>query len=277
LREAAGQIRGLPGGAFRASRTTHLKWTFGATVALAVFLGFVGAFGTLILPLWLRVLTFLWLGFGCTALALACRWITGLVPRLAMRPLARHATVALMMTPLTAVWIWVAVGWAFLPGGPRPSQLPLYLGYAFGMCVAMGALSWVIFHPRRFRAAPEAAPEPAPATRFESRLPFRLQGAALWAVEADDHYLKVRTSKGSDLILMRLSDALHELNGLDGLQTHRSWWVARAGVADVARRQGKPVLVLKDGGEAPVSRTYASALREAGWLQARPGAARTKT
>ncbi len=38
--------------------------------------------------------------------------------------------------------------------------------------------------------------------------------------------LHFHTDRGSDLILMRLSDALTELKGLEGAQTHRSWWVA---------------------------------------------------
>ena len=42
--------------------------------------------------------------------------------------------------------------------------------------------------------------------------------------------------------------------------------MARAGIADILRSDGRATLVLKDGAEAPVSRTYAKALREAGWL-----------
>ena len=50
----------------------------------------------------------------------------------------------------------------------------------------------------------------APA-RFLARLPARLSGAALLAVQAEDHALRLHTSKGEDLILMRLADALVEL------------------------------------------------------------------
>ena len=71
--------------------------------------------------------------------------------------------------------------------------------------------------------------------------------------------------KGSDLILMRLSDAVAELEGLEGAQTHRSWWVAKAAVMDVRRRNGRATLTLTNGIEAPVSRAFARSLREDGW------------
>jgi DNA-binding LytR/AlgR family response regulator len=85
-------------------------------------------------------------------------------------------------------------------------------------------------------------------------------------VSSEDHYLRLHTSKGSDLILMRLTDAITELEGLEGAQTHRSWWVARDAV-ESARRDGDNVkLMLKGGVEAPVSRPNVRALREEGWL-----------
>ncbi len=65
---------------------------------------------------------------------------------------------------------------------------------------------------------------------------------------------------------MRLADAVPELEGIEGARTHRSWWVAKAAVADARRGDGRAVLTLKNGAEAPVSRSYAGALREAGWF-----------
>lgn len=104
----------------------------------------------------------------------------------------------------------------------------------------------------------------APA-RFLDRLPFKLKGAAIHAVEAEDHYLRIHTDHGSDLILMRMADALKELEGLEGAQTHRSWWVARDAVADISRGDGRATLTLKGGQTVPVSRRHARALRAAGW------------
>jgi hypothetical protein len=106
----------------------------------------------------------------------------------------------------------------------------------------------------------------APPAKFLSRLPSKLEGATLLAVEAEDHYLRLHTSKGADLILMRLSDAIVELEGIEGAQTHRSWWVARLAVASAERAEGRATLTLTDGTLAPVSRSYLKPLREAGWF-----------
>ena len=65
---------------------------------------------------------------------------------------------------------------------------------------------------------------------------------------------------------MRLADAIAELDGIEGAQTHRSWWVAKAAVAGAERMEGRAVLTLKDGAEVPVSRGFAEGLRAAGWF-----------
>jgi hypothetical protein len=106
----------------------------------------------------------------------------------------------------------------------------------------------------------------SPPPKFLARLPAKLAGADLYAVEAEDHYLRLHTSAGQDLILMRLSDAIAELEGIEGAQTHRSWWVAKGAVTSVERGDGRATLTLKDGAEAPVSRGYAGSLRASGWF-----------
>ena len=85
-------------------------------------------------------------------------------------------------------------------------------------------------------------------------------------MESEDHYLRLHTSQGQDLILMRLADAVAELEGIEGAQVHRSWWVAREAIAESRRGDGRATLTLKDGSEVPVSRTYAKLLRERGWI-----------
>jgi len=110
------------------------------------------------------------------------------------------------------------------------------------------------------------APADAAASAFADRLPAKFRSADILAVSAEDHYLRVHTSAGETMILMRLADAIAELEGVEGAQTHRSWWVAREAV-ESARREGERVtLLLKGGIEAPVSRPNVRALREAGWF-----------
>ena len=56
-----------------------------------------------------------------------------------------------------------------------------------------------------------------------------------------------------------------ELEGLEGAQTHRAWWVARGAVESTRRDGDRLTLILKGGAEAPVSRPNIRPLREAGW------------
>jgi len=141
------------------------------------------------------------------------------------------------------------------------SGLPVLFGYVLIVAIAITAINMLI-ETRRI-AITEARPEPP---KFLERLPLKLRGAEVWAVEAEDHYLRLHTSKGQDLILMRLADAVSELEGIEGAQVHRSWWVARDAIADAKRGDGRAVLTLKDRSEVPVSRTYAGMLREKGWI-----------
>ncbi len=125
--------------------------------------------------------------------------------------------------------------------------------------------------------APESAPAPAldpaplpepPAPprvpRLEDRLP---QGfGAIHALKSEDHYVRVFGEGRTTLLLMRLRDAIAELGEVDGLQVHRSWWIARFGVAEVSRQGREAVIRLHDGTQAPVSREAMARLRAAGWV-----------
>lgn len=79
----------------------------------------------------------------------------------------------------------------------------------------------------------------------------------------EDHYTVVTTTRGRQLLLLRFSDALKELGQTPGLQVHRSHWVAMAHVDRLLRDNGKLTLVLKNGAEVPVSRSFAPDVRAA--------------
>ena len=61
---------------------------------------------------------------------------------------------------------------------------------------------------------------------------------------------------------MRFADAVAELSD-QGLQVHRSYWVARRYLKRLARKEGRTVLYLTTGQEIPISRTYLCAVRAA--------------
>lgn len=116
--------------------------------------------------------------------------------------------------------------------------------------------------PRPGTAAPR---EPSPDARWRERLPPELRAAALLALEAEDHYLRVHTASGVTLILLRLGDAIAELGATRGLQVHRSFWVARDAVERVERSGEKVTLVLRGGLRVPVSRGNRAKLAAMGW------------
>ncbi|MFM7348015.1 MAG: LytTR family DNA-binding domain-containing protein [Erythrobacter sp.] len=86
------------------------------------------------------------------------------------------------------------------------------------------------------------------------------------ALEMEDHYVRVHTALGSALVLMRMRDAVVLLGDLEGMQVHRSWWVARGAVEDVLREGRNLRLKLARGIEAPVARAKVADLKEARWI-----------
>lgn len=100
-------------------------------------------------------------------------------------------------------------------------------------------------------------------SKFLERLPVKYRSATLLAISSEGHYLRVHTDRGSTLILMRISDAIRELALADGLQVHRSWWVARRGVDEAIRKNGRQFLNIKTGETVPVSRSFLPDLKAA--------------
>jgi hypothetical protein len=228
---------------------------------IGAFLSFVRAFGSGELPFLPRtafMVALAWAGAGLGIvffrLAVRLRW-TG------ERRLLQGAIAAAAMTPAMTLVVWGATG-LISRGGAQLDELPGYLGVTFVMCQAMTLFA--VFMNMRAGKQPQSLPEAPP--RFLERLPPRLAGSELWAVESEDHYLRLHTSGGQDLILMRLADAVAELEGIEGTQVHRSWWVARDAIVGAERGEGRATLTLKDGSQVPVSRTYAKVLREKGWI-----------
>lgn len=104
--------------------------------------------------------------------------------------------------------------------------------------------------------SPITAIKSAPSTdQFFNRLPKKL-GRDIISLNAQDHYVEVKTTLGSELILMRMSDAISELTNLEGFQTHRSWWVASKHILDTQLNGGKKHLTLSNETIVPVSRSF---------------------
>lgn len=227
---------------------------------LGVFLAATSAFDSEDIPKLQRYLfwQFALVGGGVIA-AMIEPWIARLFPG---RPRLFALAQLLAMTP--PITLWVSIQPVILWGGAfRIERLIWGMPSVLTVNVAVVGLAWVV------RAAFKRKPTPvsngaAPPT-IRAKLSPRLARARLIAVEAEDHYLRIRTEAGSDLVLMRFGDALDALAACDGFRTHRSWWVARTGVETVRWKSGRGELILSDGATAPVSRTYAVALKGTDW------------
>lgn len=231
--------------------------------AAGVVLALTGAFGSVNVPLWIRLIYWVPVMLMGAAWGHLCSRLIERRIEIDEKPWLAVAALTVATTGPLTLMVWFVTGLVFEREVYPLATLPLMLGPVLTITAVMSAIN--VFVSKAQPVQTHAAPVGGAPARFPDRLPIRLRGAVIRAVQAEDHYLRIHTDRGSDLILMRLSDALEELEGLEGSQTHRSWWVARDAVRDVARGDGRATLTLDGGLTVPVSRRYARALREAGW------------
>jgi len=140
------------------------------------------------------------------------------------------------------------------------SQIVLTLFYIFIVALVISVIGMLL--RTRVETSDDSAGRPA----LYDRLPPKLRTARIYALGSEDHYVRVYTDKGEEMILMRLSDAIKEARPVKGLRTHRSWWVAEEGVETLKRAGGKTLLTLKSGASVPVSKSGYKEIKTEGWL-----------
>ena len=87
---------------------------------------------------------------------------------------------------------------------------------------------------------------------FLAQLPPAI-GTDLISIQADLHYLQIRTTRGRATVLASISTAEAALAD-SGLRVHRSYWIALRHVVRVARGARGTTIHLSDGSRVPVSR-----------------------
>lgn len=230
--------------------------------ACAIFLGLIGPFGSYLNgPAWQRV-----------AFQLACFWsgillygsLIRVVLRCRLKPwmtwTALVVGVAILTVPFQIWTAWIGVSiWPFLKRlGPLDwyvqgliTTLPVVLGFTL--------LQQARLHRRQ--QAREAGDAPPTAFGLLGAPPF-----AVLCLQMEDHYVRVHVAGNSRLVLATLNQAMTALGNADGLQVHRSWWVARKAVVRAVTEGRNLHLQLVNGITAPVSRSAVAMVREAGWL-----------
>lgn len=102
----------------------------------------------------------------------------------------------------------------------------------------------------------ETAPPPTLLTR--SKLPVT---AEIRALTAEEHYVRLFTDNGTDLVRYRFSDALEEMGAVTaGMQVHRSWWVRIDRVINWHLRGRACELELEHGLRVPISLAFREAV-----------------
>jgi len=105
------------------------------------------------------------------------------------------------------------------------------------------------------------APEQPSLALLLRRLPQSV-GREILCLKAQEHYTNVLTAQGNALVYMRFSDAVAlAAMGIDGVQIHRSYWVAYAAIKGFERAEGRCMVRLVNDETLPVSRTYQTQVR----------------
>lgn len=290
MRENAGEMRQLQpsasGEAPHARPLVPADWgswirLLGWMLLPGLFLGIIGPFGSFGAPLAQRLIYWIpTMAAGALVGWVLSAWLER-QPWAQGKPILQAVLLALMITVFMIGIVW---GWAWVAF--QRDVVPVSLTLVLYVLVVSAAMAFLGSLVERFRTAEPSAPAPAPAVAvgpapellqegrpavlgsrpaLANRLKPGLRQAQILALEAEDHYVRVHTDQGSDLILIRLTDAIAEMAPVAGARTHRSWWVARAAVMSVRRDNGRMTLLLTHGAEAPVSRSAAQELSALGW------------
>ncbi|MET0219856.1 MAG: LytTR family DNA-binding domain-containing protein [Tardiphaga sp.] len=248
--------------------TAPRRWRVQATVALplmvAILLAMVGAFGTYVsMGLPLRLLHFVSVGLAIAGISAALSWLARRYWFDSELPFWAMLSIALITMPPGAGIVWQGLAlWA--PWTLRYVTYRDLIGQVLALNIVIGSLMWLLQQRlARPATATDAEPARAPSDHgFRARLPAPLRHAAILALSAEDHYVRVRTDRGDALILMNFTTAMDALGPTAGVRIHRSHWVSRR-LADIAMAHGsRQGICVDDNTVLPVSRAGRKSLQD---------------
>ncbi|WP_147104507.1 LytTR family DNA-binding domain-containing protein [Tateyamaria sp. syn59] len=173
----------------------------------------------------------------------------------------RPIPLIVLSTPLVLVATYVTSGGLtvlFEPGNPPFSSMTWQMNVRNVLVAHVfetAALMWLLPAQRARKAAATDAREVTLSGRTMSL-------DRVVRVKAAEHYLEIHTADGVEVLRERLATFLEQVRPEDGIQTHRSHWVAR----DTAQSLSGSKLTLHDGGKVPVARGRMDDVRA--WLDA---------
>ncbi len=143
---------------------------------------------------------------------------------------------------IPGVIIWVSLNWLF-----------------------MARLNFPVYGKPRVERDAEHDAEPMVEVSTAPAVPAFCQAAGigalsdLWAISAEEHYLRLHGAFGTRMIRHSFSAALEQLPKDSGIQVHRSHWVAFGRVTRIETGKA-PQLRLADGTLVPISSRYHQAV-----------------
>lgn len=87
--------------------------------------------------------------------------------------------------------------------------------------------------------------------------------ARIYAINAAEHYIRVWSDQGTDMIRYRFRDALRDMNSAHGMRVHRSWWIDHSRVTRQRAKGRSMHVTVADQLEVPVSLAYREKLTAA--------------
>lgn len=236
-----------------------IRWILLAVVA-GLLLAALGPFGS-----YLNGGPFRLVGYWVGAMLLGLILYGAAVGIVAARvnPTSRRWWVALIGASLVAsIPEALATRFAAFRLWPELAAIHLPLPLWFAQTATLGLIVTVAVGVTLRRAVP--SPQVTTASTSPSEKASALDGDIL-ALQMEDHYVRAHRPGGSELILMPLGRAIEAMR-VDGLRTHRSWWVASHAVATVEGTPRSMRVQLTNGVVAPVARSAVVHLKAAGWL-----------
>lgn len=92
-------------------------------------------------------------------------------------------------------------------------------------------------------------------------------GSRIGWVSSDNHHIVVKLFNGEEYrVLMRLRDAVADIDVEPGVWVHRSHWLALAQITDIDDTNGREVVQMPCGSQVPVGPKYRANLVEAGMV-----------
>lgn len=244
-----------------ASFRTPAVWT--GMIAAGMILGIAGPFGTAeVMHFVPRVVYWLVLTICSFGLGSLVGTTVGETLKQAGVSLWLSVVLAGMAVGIDVTILVMALNWLVFGLSPFDMTYALILaGNVIAVSVVV-TVATVLFSDQTHK---DTSMNAAHYPKLLDRFPFDKRGGLI-SITVQDHYVEITTNTGTELVVMRLVDAIAETAPTAGLQVHRSHWVALDAVHSVRRDGAKAIIALNDGRDIPASRTYMPALKEVGLL-----------